>query len=149
MAFSPDGRTLASAGVDRTIRLWNLHTHKPLGVPLTGHTGAVFGVAFSRDGRTLASAGEDRTIRLWNVHTHSLLSAQPTGDTDYAGSVAFSRDGRTLASAGERTIRVWKKLLWRNFTELQSEVCSLVGTALSKTEWQQYASGIDYRRSCP
>jgi predicted NACHT family NTPase len=149
VVFSPDGRTLASGSWDETIRLWDVHTHKPLGAPLTGHKDAVESVAFSPDGRTLASGSRDKTIRLWDVRTHRELGTRLTGHKDDVHNVVFSPDGRTLASAGERTIRVWEKLLWRNFAELQSEVCSLVGTALSTTEWEQYASGIDYRRSCP
>jgi len=65
VAFSPDGRTLASASDDNTLRLWDVHTDKQLGQPLRGHTDAVESVAFSPDGRTLASAGADRTVRLW------------------------------------------------------------------------------------
>jgi WD40 repeat protein len=65
VAFSGDGRVLASGSADMVVRLWDVRTHEQLGAPLTGHKGAVFSVAFSPDGRTLASASDDKKVRLW------------------------------------------------------------------------------------
>jgi WD40 repeat protein/transcriptional regulator with XRE-family HTH domain len=106
VAFGRDG-TLASAGFDNTIRLWNMRTHKLLGRPLRGHTGTIHSVAFSPDGRTLASAGNDKTIRLWNVRSHKQLGAPLTGHINLVFGLAFSPDGRTLTSAGDNTVRLW------------------------------------------
>jgi len=65
VAFSPDGRRLATASRDKTARLWDPATGEHLRT-LTGYTGKVSGVAFSPDGRLLATASLDKTARLWN-----------------------------------------------------------------------------------
>jgi len=68
VAFSPDGKTLASASNDQTIILWDVASRQPIGQPLSGHSSAVFSVAFSPDGKTLASGSLDNTIILWNLN---------------------------------------------------------------------------------
>ena len=66
VAYSPDGRTLASGDRDGTIMLWDLKTSKERAT-LKGHTAGVQSVAYSPDGKTLASGGEDDTIKLWGL----------------------------------------------------------------------------------
>ena len=68
LAFSPDGRTLASAGEGGGLKLWNVATGQ-VALTLKGHTGSVCGIAFSRDGNLLASCGGDATVRLWPAAT--------------------------------------------------------------------------------
>jgi WD40 repeat protein len=106
VAFSPDGRLLASGSGDKTIKLWDVATGS-LVRTLSGHTSWVNSVAFSPDGRLLASGSADNTIKLWDVASGSLVRTL-TGHTDWVRSVAFSPDGRLLASgSGDDTIKLW------------------------------------------
>ncbi|MCC3775204.1 hypothetical protein K6I33_006122 [Streptomyces sp. UNOB3_S3] len=73
MAFSPDGRTLASGGADRTVRLWDTGGNRTTAI-LTGHDDTVVSLAFPSDGRVLATASLDRTSRLWELDADDVAS---------------------------------------------------------------------------
>jgi WD domain, G-beta repeat len=95
VAFSRSGTSLASAGLDGTVRLWDLSSG-PERAAFAGHTDTVLAATFSPDGKTIASAGNDRTVRLWDLHTgqeHATLKhSRPVA------FVAFSADGKQLLS---------------------------------------------------
>jgi len=138
VVFSPDGKTLASASFDNTIKLWHLETQKPIAT-LTGHSNLVNSVAFSFDGLILASASDDNTIKLWHLETQKPI-ATLTGHSDLVNSVAFSPDSKTLASASDdKTIKLWhletQKLIatLRHSNEVRSVAFSPDGKTLAST----------------
>lgn len=106
VAFNPDGRTVASAGFDGTVRLWDLASTDALGKPLR-LGGPVSRVAFSSDGRTLAAAGVDG-VGLWAFKRGEQLGAPVTPEQDSVFDIAFAAERRRLAwSSGDGTITLW------------------------------------------
>ena len=103
VAFSPDGKTLATAGKDQQIHFWEPKTGESLSV-LKGHTGAITSIAFTPDGKFLASGSLDKTVRVWNLSTGKLFR-KSEGNNARVTSVAFSPDGDTLAAAAIRGMR--------------------------------------------
>ena len=106
VAFSPDGKRLASASLDQTVKVWDATSGQET-LTLTGHTDDVTSVAFSPDGKRLASASKDQTVKVWDA-----TSGQETftlkGHTNRVRSVALSPDGKRLASASyDQTVKVW------------------------------------------
>src|SRR5215213_2961504 len=105
--FAPDQKTLATAGYDRIIRLWDTDTLKVVR-ELKDHSDTIYGVAFSPDGKLLASGSADRAVKVWDPATGRRLYT--LGDsTDWVYALAWHPDGKRLAAAGvDKTIRVWE-----------------------------------------
>jgi WD40 repeat protein len=106
LAFSPDGRTVATASGDETVKLWDAATRRERAV-LRGHAGEVACLAFSPDGRFLATGSADRLVKIWDPWVARERQTL-RGHAQRVSAVAFSPDGRTLATGGaDRLVKLW------------------------------------------
>lgn len=106
VAFSPDGKRLATSDTSGDIQIWELPSGSQL-VHCKGHEHWVWAVAFSPDGQFLASASDDYRVKLWDVETGTCLKTF-IGHTYSINAIAFSPDGRYIATGSQdATIRIW------------------------------------------
>jgi WD40 repeat protein len=105
VAFSADGKRLASGGDDGEVRVWDVGSGETVAT-FTGHGGKVLALAFAPDGELLASGGSDQAIRLWRRGSNEVRTLY--AHTAAVRALAFSADGKRLASGGnDRTVRLW------------------------------------------
>ncbi|WP_242045546.1 MULTISPECIES: WD40 repeat domain-containing protein [unclassified Calothrix] len=106
VAFSPNGKILATGDANGEIRLWQIDDGQPI-LTFKGHTGFVRSVAFSPDGQTLASGSVDKTIKLWSVNDGKCIQTLQ-GHSDRVESVAYSPNGQLIVSGSyDQNLRIW------------------------------------------
>jgi WD40 repeat protein len=130
LAFSRDGRYIASGSSDGTVRVWDVDARKSV-FSLSGHQDAVEAVAFSPDGQRLVSGSRDKTLRLWELSSGKLLK-EMTGHRGRVRSAIFSPDGRYIASGGvDRSIRLWNGKTGKFVKDLARQASLVTGLSFS------------------
>jgi len=144
VAFTPDGRTLATGGHEGKIMLWDTRTGRQLGPPLVGHASGVASSAFSPDGRLLATV--DGEAILWDVAAHRQIGTALPIRSKGPHAVAFLPGGSQLAvTAPNGSVLMWdvNPASWRR------RACAVAGRALTRAEWDQFLPGRPYQDVCP
>jgi WD40 repeat protein len=108
VAFSPDGRTVATGSTDGNVRLWDAATQQEIGPPMSSDAQPVTAVAFSPDGTLVAAGSTDGNVQLWNTATQQEAGSALAAGPAEVNTLAFSPDGKLLATGGQDgTARLW------------------------------------------
>jgi WD40 repeat protein len=132
VAFSPDGKTVATASFDKSVKLWDVANGKQIKSfeGPSGHQSLVLCVAFSPDGQLLASGGQDNTAKIWEVPMGTYL--QELGHSDAVNALALSPDGLKLAGAGkDGTIKIWTPADGKQILNLTGHAGPVTGVAFN------------------
>ncbi|KAF9559144.1 WD40 repeat-like protein [Agrocybe pediades] len=132
IAFSRDGKWLASGHVNGTVWIWDLKNSSHIGKALGHHSNTVSSVAFSPDNKHLASGSWDSTICFWDVEKMKQAGDPCDGHTSWVNSVAFSPDGTKVVSASnDKTLRVWDPYTAKEIAFLEGHGHWVVSAAFS------------------
>ena len=135
------GKRVASAGDDRSIRLWDVDS-KSLLKTITGHSRTIEGLAFSPDDQLLASASADGSLRLWNAAGDTVATMELPNER--FKSVAFSPDGLWLVSGSfEGTVRIWSVAERRELSAVKAHTNSVYGVVFDSTGKLLATAGFD------
>jgi hypothetical protein len=139
--FSPDGKRIASASWDKTVKIWDAATGTLIRT-LTGHSSSVISAVFSPDGKRIASASADSTVKIWDAATGKLL-ATLSGHSSPVFSAVFSPDGKRIASAsGDKTVKIWDAATGKLLANLSGHSNSVISAVFSP-DGKRIASASD------
>jgi WD40 repeat protein len=157
LAFSPDGKLLATASTDKNVIIWDVATGQQVGQRLAAHKGPAASVAFSPDGSTLASGGYGEIqgyqyingeIAFWDVASGQRLG-EPLIALGAVSEVAFRPDGRQVASVSSLgttgTVILWDA----DLDSWKQRACQVANRNLTPEEWTQIFGEEPYRETCP
>jgi WD40 repeat protein/transcriptional regulator with XRE-family HTH domain len=143
VAWSPDGRTIASAGFDKKIYVWDVAENRCRAV-LSGHTAVVYSIAFTPESSHLLSGSEDSTIRVWDVMTGQCVQTIEGYRVSFY-DLTWSPDGRWLASAGpDQLVIIWDTTSQMQLRELHGHRWIVWGVAWSPDGRLLASGGLDY-----
>jgi WD40 repeat protein len=149
IAFSPDGRIMATVGNDSRLVLWDFSERRPIALPPVGHRGNIYAVAFSPDQKLVATGGVDHTVRIWDLSLQKSVAIL-RGHAAAVLSVAFAPDGRTLFSASaDGSVKEWNldldhrpNQLNRHEGWVSAASFSPDGTKLATVDWHRGSAFI-------
>ena len=143
VAFTPDGKLIATGGPPGIVKFLDPRTGKPAGRPI--RTGGLISIDFDRTGRLMVTGGIDGTTRLFDVQTRTAYGGPFPAVSNRSAVAAFTPDGSSVVTVNDRG----RAVLWDiRPSSWARHACDVAGRTLTRAEWAQYLPGRSYHPAC-